>query len=69
MTERNNSQGNESLECDHDWKWKSDWYGDSNVIGGTADCSGWECTKCGSTDNDDPKPEYDDDPDEWYDRE
>lgn len=36
-------------ECDHDWKWISDWYGDPDVINGTADCFRWECVKCGET--------------------
>ena len=54
--------------CDHDWKWVSGWYGDPNVINGIADCSGWECTKCGSTDCDDDPPSDEDDPDELRDR-
>lgn len=48
-------------ECDHEWEWISDWYGDPNVINGTADCSGWECKKCGSTDCEDGPPESDPD--------
>lgn len=37
------------LKCDHEWKWISDWYGDPDVINGTADCSRWECELCGET--------------------
>lgn len=45
---------------DHDWKWISDWYGDPDVINGTADCSHWECQSCGSTDCEDDPPSGDD---------
>src|ERR1017187_6267947 len=33
--------------CDHRWNFVKDWYGDPNVINGTADCSFWRCRKCG----------------------
>jgi hypothetical protein len=36
--------------CDHDWRYISDWGGDPDVIGGTFDCSRWECRKCGEED-------------------
>ena len=39
-----------SHDCEkrgHKWKFVKDWYGDPNVINGTADCSYWECKKCG----------------------
>ena len=54
-------------EYDHDWKYQSDWYGDPGVIGGTADCSYWECEACGEIDTESPPPDYDDyyDPAEW----
>lgn len=46
---------------DHDWKWISDWYGDPDVINGTADCSHWQCTRCDSEDcEDEPPGPYDD---------
>jgi len=51
----------ERIECDHDWKWISDWGGDPDVVGGTFDCSRWECLKCGIVDT---KREPPGDPDE-----
>ena len=46
---------------DHDWKWVSDWYGDPEVVNGTADCSHWKCTRCDSEDcEDEPPGPYDD---------
>jgi len=51
----------DKTQIDHDWKWISDWYGDPDVIGGTADCSHWECKRCGSEDCEDEPPQpYDD---------
>jgi len=48
-------------QIDHDWKWVSDWYGDPDVVNGTADCSHWECRRCGSMDcEDEPPGPYDD---------
>ncbi len=41
---------------DHDWKWVSDWYGDPDVVNGTADCSHWQCTRCDSEDCEDEPP-------------
>ena len=41
---------------DHDWKWVSDWYGDPDVVNGTADCSHWKCTRCDSEDCEDEPP-------------
>jgi hypothetical protein len=32
--------------CEHVWEFCPDWYGDPNVINGTADCSYWHCKKC-----------------------
>ena len=32
---------------DHDPQWISDWYGDPEVINGTAKCSRCECSVCG----------------------
>ena len=32
---------------DHDWQFISDWYGDPDVINGTADCSFMRCRNCG----------------------
>lgn len=49
---------------DHDWQWISDWYGDPDVINGTADCSRWECKVCGKVDENREPPSYDD---EWED--
>jgi len=37
-------------ECPHDWKFISDWGGDPDVIGGTFNCSRWECQMCGEED-------------------
>ncbi len=36
-------------ECDHDWELIRDWYGDPDVINGTADCSFFRCRKCDGT--------------------
>lgn len=44
-------------EYDHDWKYISDWYGDPDVIGGTADCSYWECQTCHEQNNEMGPPE------------
>jgi hypothetical protein len=55
-------------ECEHDWKWVSDWYGDPSIPYGTADCSGWVCQNCGSTDCEDDPPDDGPDPDELRDR-
>ncbi len=44
-------------EFDHDWQWISDWYGDPGVIGGTADCSYWECRVCSERDDKRPAPQ------------
>jgi len=41
---------------DHDWKWVNDWYGDPEVVNGTADCSHWKCTRCDSEDCEDAPP-------------
>lgn len=46
---------------DHDWKWISDWYGDAGVINGTADCSHYECKRCGAEDNESEPPSMEDD--------
>ena len=32
---------------DHDWEYKSDWYGDPGVINGTADIYFRRCRVCG----------------------
>lgn len=44
-------------EEDHTWVYISDWYGDPTIPNGTADCSRWECTVCGSEDCDREPPE------------
>jgi hypothetical protein len=36
---------------DHDWRPVRDWYGDPDVIGGTADCSFFRCRNCGEEDH------------------
>lgn len=46
---------------DHDWKFISDWYGDPDVINGTADCSHYECNRCGEEDHESDPPSFDDD--------
>lgn len=48
-------------EIDHDWEWRSDWYGDPEVIGGTMDCSAWHCRVCGEVDAERDPPTLDDD--------
>src|ERR1017187_2378298 len=55
--------------CDHRWNFIRDWYGDPNVINGTADCSFWRCRKCGEEQTERPD-DWDDgpDPDEWRER-
>lgn len=53
---------------DHDWQYIRDWYGDPNVINGTADCSYKQdcsykhCKVCWAEESWDGVPE-DDDPD------
>ena len=46
----------DKTQIDHDWKWVSDWYGDPEVVNGTADCSHWKCTRCDSEDCEDEPP-------------
>lgn len=46
---------------DHDWEWISDWYGDPDVINGTADCSRWECKACGKVGEEGQDPPSDED--------
>jgi hypothetical protein len=46
-------------ECEHEWAPVKDWYGDSDVPGGTADCSFFRCTLCGDEDHD-RRPTYSD---------
>lgn len=55
--------------CDHRWDFSHDWYGDPNVINGTADCSFWRCRKCGEEQTEQPD-DWDDgpDPDEYRER-
>jgi hypothetical protein len=36
------------------WEFVPDWYGDPNVINGTADCSFWRCNKCGDETSEQP---------------
>lgn len=50
-------------EEDHDWEFVSDWYGDPDVINGTADCSYWQCRACGKTDYERERPTWDPDDD------
>lgn len=51
----------DKTQIDHDWKWVSDWYGDPEVVNGTADCSHWKCTRCDSEDcEDEPPGSYED---------
>jgi hypothetical protein len=46
-------------EFDHDWQFISDWFGDPGVINGTADCSRYECLRCGAEDHESEPPDYD----------
>jgi hypothetical protein len=46
-------------EYDHDWRWIQDWGGDAEVIGGTFDCSRWECRRCGLEDVNKEPPAHD----------
>lgn len=55
---RNDWNGKER-RCDHEMKWISDWYGDPEVIGGTADCSRLECSLCNWVDQNGERPEPD----------
>lgn len=43
---------------EHDWTWISDWYGDPEVINGTADCSHYRCLKCDAEDYESDPPSY-----------
>ena len=58
-------------QFDHDWKFVRDWYGDPEVINGTADCSYIERQRCGLVDESGEAVEYlesmtyDDYPDEY----
>lgn len=38
------------LPEDHEWRVVLDWGGDSDIIGGTYDCSFWRCNRCGEED-------------------
>ena len=58
----------QSNECEHDWRFVRDWYGDPSIPYGTCDCSGWVCQLCGSTDCEDDPPDDGPDPDELRDR-
>lgn len=40
--------------CDHDWRWVRNSYGDAREMRLVADCSGWECWRCGA-ECDDPE--------------
>jgi len=39
---------------EHDWRFIRDWYGDPNVIHGTADCSIFRCLRCDLEQADEP---------------
>ena len=39
-----------ATECNHKWKWISDWYGDPSIPNGTVDCSRWQCELCDEQD-------------------
>ena len=39
---------------DHDWQLVKDWYGDPDVVNGTADCSFRRCRVCGEEDRETP---------------
>lgn len=54
-------------QFEHDWRWISDWYGDPNVINGTADCSRAECRICDAVSEDLGPEDFDDDPDRYDD--
>ena len=41
-------------DCAHHWIFVRDWYGDPNVINGTADCSFFRCTRCGDQQTEQP---------------
>ena len=49
-------------QCEHEWRFIRDWYGDSNVINGTADCSFYRCDKCDTEQSEKPE-DYEDAPD------
>lgn len=48
-------------DLDHDPEWISDWYGDPTIPNGTADCSRWECKRCGEILGGDPPDPPEDD--------
>ena len=33
-------------ECQHQWTFVKDWYGNPDVPNGTVDCSHWYCAEC-----------------------
>jgi hypothetical protein len=57
----------------HDWHFVPDYYGDPNVINGTADCSFYRCNRCGKEQVEEPSdfmsgPDPDDERDRMCDR-
>ena len=50
-------------QCEHEWRFVRDWYGDSNVVNGTADCSFYRCDKCDAEQSETPDDYEDADPD------
>lgn len=54
----------EGSEPDHRWKVIKAWYGDPNVVNGTADCSFRRCRECGEEDHETPVSRMD----EWDER-
>lgn len=44
----------------HTWRFVADWYGDADVVNGTADCSFRRCMVCGEEDHETPVSARDD---------
>ena len=56
LTDEQGKSLTQEPECDHDWRWVDDWYGDPDVINGTADCSRWRCRLCDAEDHEREPP-------------
>lgn len=59
MSQDNRPQEEVPTPCSHSWKLIRDWYGSTDVINGTMDCSYWRCRRCDA--------EVSEQPDDWED--
>jgi hypothetical protein len=62
QAEREKEWNGKDRRCEHEMRWISDWYGDSGVINGTADCSRSECELCDWVDPNGERDDYYDEP-------